>query len=520
MDGDRAVKQYRLKSYVAAICVALLCGSSYAATTDAQTQQLQQISVQMNQLQSQVNSLKKQLAQQKAVKKTSAKAAKATTTVQATQASSANLQPVQHSQYFGPQRFLNGITVTTAPWVGRSAFDASDLPYEISSMKEDLWLLEQRQALEHDLNQVGDSLDNRAVIELSGGLEGQAIYDNDFSGPDQGSIALSTAEIDIVPMVSTWASGFFSLDYNTQPASTGSRNPIATIYLKRGFLTIGNLDKSPIYFSMGQMYPAFGRYSSALLTAPLTLSMMRILAPTMDLGFIKNGYYASIFGYEGNTNNGNDFIHEGGADLGYKNATNYGAIQFGVSYDTNIADSQGMQNNGLSTNNNSVGPTQFAGFQGTSVGANNTDPENLQHTVGGGDAHLELGYHNWYIVTEFMSALNRFAAQDLTYNGQGALPAALHTEVDYTWHLTHPWTLGVAYGQSWDALALNLPQNSYWVLLSTSLWKDTVEGIEYRHDSNYAVQPSANVTGSGLPVPDANVGGTRNMVTLQIGVYF
>lgn len=508
------MKHYRLKSYVVAVLAVALGGSAYAAV-DAQTQQLQQISSQVNQLQSQVSSLKKQLAQQKAA--VAAKPLKSSVVAPAP----TGLQPVQHSgNYFGPGRFLNGITVTTAPWVGKSAYDASDLVYEMSSMKEDLWLLEQRQALEHDLNQVGDSLDNRAIIELSGGLEGQAIYDNDFTGVDNGSIALSTAEIDIVPMVSTWASGFFSLDYNTQPASTGARNPIATIYLKRGFVTIGNLDKSPIYFSIGQMYPAFGRYSSALLTAPMTLSMMRILAPTMNLGFIKNGYYGSVFGYEGNTNNGNNFIHEGGADLGYKNATNYGAIQFGVSYDTNIADSQGMQNNGLSTNNASGVPTQFAGYQGTSVGAGSTNPENLQHAVGGGDAHLELGYHNWYWVTEYMSAVERFSPLDMSFYGQGALPSALHTELDYTWHLTHPWTLGVAYGQSWDALALNLPQNSYWVLLSTSLWKDTVEGIEYRHDTNYGATTAANATGAGLPVPDANVGGTRNMVTLQIGVYF
>ncbi len=59
------MKQYRLKSYVAAVLAVAFGGSAYAAATDAQTQQLQQISSQVNQLQSQVSSLKKQLAQQK-----------------------------------------------------------------------------------------------------------------------------------------------------------------------------------------------------------------------------------------------------------------------------------------------------------------------------------------------------------------------------------------------------------------------------------------------------------------------
>lgn len=504
MDGDPAVKHY-LKPYLITIFALAMSGSCFAAASDAQ---IEQMDAKLAQLQAQVSSLKTQVAQQKAAKNN--KPLKSANLV------AGGLQPVQHATYFGPQRFLNGITVTTAPWVGKSAYDASDVVYQLSSMKEDLWLLEQRQALEHDLNQVGDSLNNRAIIELSGGLEGQAIYDADYQGGDNGSISLSTAEIDIVPMVSTWASGFFSLDYDSSPASTGARNPVSTIYLKRGFVTIGNLDKSPIYFSLGQMYPAFGRYSSAMLTAPLTLSMMRILAPTMNLGYFKNGFYGSVFGYEGNTNSGNDFIRQGGVDIGYKNPTSYGAIQFGVSYDTNIADSQGMQNNGLSPE----GTSQFAGFQGTSIAANNTVAENMVHSVGGGDAHLELAYGNWYWATEFMSAVERFAIPNLEFNGHGALPAALHSELDYTWHLTHPWTVGVAYGQSWDALPLNLPQNSYWVLLSTSLWKDTIEGIEYRHDSNYGVQALGNATGAGLPVPSANVGGTRNMVTLQLGVYF
>ena len=110
----------------------------------------------------------------------------------------------------------------------------------------------------------------------------------------------------------------------------------------------------------------------------------------------------------------------------------------------------------------------------------------------------------------------------MTYGGRGALPAALHTEIDYTWHTGKlPWTLGVAYGQTWEALALNLPKNSYWVLLSTSIWKGTIEGIEYRHDVNYPIQAGNSASGAGgLPVPSANVGGTRNLVTFQIGVYF
>lgn len=507
--------RHSLKPYALIIAALVSANSSLAATNATTTQQkkLAKMSAEIQQLEQQMADMKGQM-RRASVGKTADNTLKVPPR---------ELKHIKHSKsWFGPKRFLRGVTVTTSPWLGiQSAYDAGDLLYEVSSNNEDLTLLEQRQQLEHELNKVGDSLGNRALVEVSGGLEGQAIYNDDFTGDANGSIDLSNAEIDIVPMVSTWASGFFSLAYDSSPASTGSRNPKSTIYLKRGFLTIGNLDRSPIYFSIGEMYSPYGRYSSAMLTAPLTLSMMRILAPTMRLGFFKKGFYGAIYGFDGSSNTGNNFIRQGGLNFGYKNKTRFGHIEAGIGYVTNIADSQGMQNNGLTNTLTAGGFSQeFSGFENT-VRANNTPGNNLAHSVGGGDAHLEVGYHNWYFVGEFMTATRRFAPTDLTYANRGALPASLHTEIDYTWHVGKvPWTLGVAYGQTWQALALNLPKNSYWVLLSTSLWKDTVEGVEYRHDVNYPVQAAGSATGAGIAVPTANVGGTRNMVTFQVGVYF
>lgn len=54
------------------------------------------------------------------------------------------------------------------------------------STKEDLLLLRQRQYFEHHLLEVGDTLDNRAIVVLSGALEGQIIHRRDFDHRTRG----------------------------------------------------------------------------------------------------------------------------------------------------------------------------------------------------------------------------------------------------------------------------------------------------------------------------------------------
>ena len=61
-------------------------------------------------------------------------------------------------------------------------------------------------------------------------------------------------------MMSSWANGLFVLAYDDSAPSTGSCVTNARVYLSRGFLTIGNLDAFPMYFTIGQMYVPFGRY--------------------------------------------------------------------------------------------------------------------------------------------------------------------------------------------------------------------------------------------------------------------
>lgn len=423
--------------------------------------------------------------------------------------------------YYGALRFRRGITVTTSPLLGlRSAFDASDLLYQYPSMNEDLIILRQRQYFEDHLRYVGDTLADRAIIVLSGALEGQIIYNRDFTGFSNGDINLTTAELDFISMLSTWANGFVSLDYDSAPPATGSRVTNSRIYLSRGFLTIGNLEVSPLYLTIGQYYPPFGRYSTLMLTTPLTKSLARIEARSALIGYYKSGFYGELYGFQGFRRTGVRYtFRQGGLNMGYQAYS----FDFGAGYVTNMADSQGMQSNGINPivtsfitgNISQLTLSQFGGF-GDTPGGNN-----LVHNVPGVDAHMEFNKGPVSLITEFITATQHFAPQDMTFNGNPADVKAMHLEIDYNINVHNkPISFGLIYGQSWESLALNLPKNSYIAVISTSIWKNTMMGIEYRHDDNYGATALSSVTGAGLPVPPANIGGTRNLVTLQFGAYF
>jgi len=80
-----------------------------------------------------------------------------------------------------------------------------------------------------------------------------------------------------------------------------------------------------------------------------------------------------------------------------------------------------------------------------------------------------------------------------------------------------PTAIAIGYGMTKDALALQLPAQRYSATLNTSIWRDTLQSLEFRHDVNYA--NSAFASGSTVPAPAVS-GHSDNVVTAQFDVYF
>lgn len=434
----------------------------------------------------------------------------------------ANLNTVsastKNSIYGAALNYLSGITVATSPILGlKSAWNASDMLYNTASMNEDLLLLEDRDKFNRILEASGGSLDTRPLLVFSGGIEGTTTYSKNYTDNNDFNITLSTAELDLMAIMSQWASGFMSIGFDNSAPESGARVTNSRIYLQRGFVTIGNLQQTPFYATVGQLYLPFGRYSSAMVTNPITKTIGRIEQRALVLGYFRDGIYFETYMDNGDRvgNNPDTSFLQTGANLGYKNSdSRIGSVDVGIGYTSNIADSQGMQSNGLSSSDDS----QFAGFGETSS-PSGVSGNNLAHGVDALNLHFKLTRGMTTLITEYITALRRFDANDLEYNGNGALVSALQAELDFNFIVKgFPLTIGTAYNQSWESLALNVPRQSYFLVASTSLWKNTVESLEYRHDVNYGV--TANTGGSDLPVPDANVGGSQDIITLRLGAYF
>lgn len=411
------------------------------------------------------------------------------------------------------------VTVTTTPFTGKKTdFDGDDLLYNMSSMNEDLSLLKQRQGIEDEMHSHGYSLD-RPILQVSGGVEGQMYSASGFGAAATDGTNLSDAQLDLNAIASSWASAFMSFNVSGSPISTGNREPNTSLYVGRGFVTIGNLDVTPFYFTGGLIYVPFGRYSNGMISTPLTVSLGRIRTPAAQLGFsLDNGVYASVYGFAGSqTSGGTAVFKQGGASLGIKRAfsqdDNYGV---GVGWVSNVADAQGQQNNGIGS-----GTAQFGGFAVST--ATSTNNNLLVHRVDGFDTHGHVQFGNINLIGEYIGAIERYSPLDLTYNTVGAEPQAMHAEVDYLlpfFAKKYGTTLGVAYDHTWEALALNLPENSYSTFLSTSIWRETTEELEFRHDTDYASSNSATGRGATAGSLITGTGKGRNSVILQFGVYF
>jgi len=406
-----------------------------------------------------------------------------------------------------------------------SDFDASDLLVNQSNMNEDLRFLQQRQTLQEIVGEAQLPSASRPQVFLSGKVEALGTYLDPY--PNQGdsstSLNLASAELDVLAEASPWAYGFMSMAFDGSPLNpllVGSGNPVnnSRLFINRGFLTIGNLDRSPVYFSAGQEYVPFGDYTAFQLSNPVTKVEGRTNVRTVVLGYYKQGVYLSGYMLDGavQTSTSNN-VNEGGVNAGYKYESDDGKLRtnIGGGYISNIAEAQGYQQNG---------ETESGTFQGFSEFFTT---EQLDHQVGGLNAHVAGGIGPFNMYSEYITAARHFDGNDLYYNNSAAKPAAFHIEGDYSTKVfTRPLSLTLAYEHTWQSLALNLPQNSYIAALNMSIWKNTIETLEFRHDINYPSSDNGGGicdplnTGVATLCPVPSNGGSQNQVLAQIGVYF
>jgi len=409
--------------------------------------------------------------------------------------------------------YIAGTPVVSSPYLGdRPAFDGSDYIVNISSINRDIRLMQQRRRMYDAYKRIGYPIPEMPIISISGKSEPIAVINSAFSGSTNADLTLGSSEIDIAAALNQNVEAYIAIAYDESPPSVGPRINNSAFNLNMGFVNIGNLDKTPFYFTAGQLYVPFGRYSSSMISAPVTLNLARTKTRPFIFGYksqADQGVFAAVFGYRSDTTLSTTGV--GGANLGYVFKYGEDSGEVGVSYISSIDDAAGMQSTG-----SAIGTT-FGGF------GSFTNGSEMVRKTPAMDVHGILGFDRYNFTAEWAGAIEPFRAQDLSFNGRGAKPQGLQLEAGMTFRsFDRPSSVGLGYQWTKDALALNLPHYRFAGVYNISIWKDTVESIEYRHDIDYNVNQFANGAAPQGFVNANTVGSGKasDTVSLQIGVYF
>jgi len=407
--------------------------------------------------------------------------------------------------------------VSTGPYVGVPLlYSGSNLIINSPSVNIDLQLLNVRKAIHEQLLAMGGALFKEPYhshLLLSGVVEGQAGYFNPGGAPSTSYIDVTNVSLGFFLIgPSDWLLGYAEMDYDSGPPANNSYTVSnSRVFINKAFITIGNLSESPFYGTIGQIYVPFGVYSSMMVSDPLTKLVARTKARAIELGMQERGedaFYASIYTFKGDSHAASvSKINNGGVNIGYKFKMPYFHGNFGGGVIGNIADSGGMQlGNGFS---------QFEQI------SHRVPAYNLRGTFGLGD-HID-------IIAELVAATTSFNPNDMSYNGRGAKPWAADLEAGYSFYIldNKPSTIALGYSQSNEALSLGIPLNRTYLTFNTSLWRNTLQAIELRHDRNYAASATANGPTGAAEAPGActaaacsRSGKGDNAITASFDYYF
>ncbi len=410
--------------------------------------------------------------------------------------------------------YIAGTPVVTSPYLGsRPAFDGSDYIVNISSINRDIRLMQQRRSLYRAYEKIGYPVPNMPIIALSGKAEPIGILGQPYMGQSKGDWTLGSNELDVAALLNDKIEAYMSLAYDASPPSVGGQRVAnSALALNMGFVNIGDLDESPFYLTAGQLFAPFGRYSTSMVSAPLTMRLTRTKTRPVILGYKsqkESGPFAALYGFRSDTTLGNSAA--GGVNLGYIFDVFDGTSEIGASFISSLNDSVGMQFSG------STPGTTFGGFAAPVNGSE------AVHKIPGVGVHGSTSFDRYNLTAEWVGATSRYRVQDLSFNGVGALPQAVQLEGSVTFMaFKRPSSLSFGYQWSKDTLALNLPEHRLSGVFNISIWKDTVESLEYRHDIDFNKNQFAN--GASAPgfinANTVGTGGAADTLLAQIGVYF
>jgi hypothetical protein len=152
-----------------------------------------------------------------------------------------------------------------------------------------------RSIIQGSLSNLGPKINE--YVSLGGSLETTAGRGSDFIGRITDQIQVSTAELDLQIRANEWMVGTMTVAYESGtnslfPTTTSFNAPnVDRFTLDKGFVTIGDVQRFPLYSRVGLDYLPFGlstgvhRNDVLSIVNPLTTEVFQIRKPVIGIGF-------------------------------------------------------------------------------------------------------------------------------------------------------------------------------------------------------------------------------------------
>lgn len=297
-------------------------------------------------------------------------------------------------------------------------------------------------------------------------------FDDGYSS----GFALKDVLIYLDAQVNDWTKAHITLaavdgDEDTWGGPDLARENLQSSYLDEAWITIGDLNKFPLFMTVGRMYVDFGNYEAFELTSKLTTNLSQMQGSVAKIGYeqdlANNGrIYAGGYILDGDPNresNGNvhpNRLQNGGAYAGYMMTQGMFSMDAGVSYLWNMADVNLISN---------------------------TTGGSYRDNVQAGTAHAYFDYGPFSLYLNGVAALEDFHASDVAWKSGGAQPWAVGAEAGYQFPVMNHDTRVFASAQFADeALALGLPEQQYILGYSINLFKLTDLELQGVYNQDYS----------------------------------
>jgi hypothetical protein len=335
----------------------------------------------------------------------------------------------------------------------------------------------------HDWRQLDERVGILERVKITGLLEVEAFHRNGYldtaAREKENDILLATAALDFHAQLTAWASAHVLLLWEE-----GATEPVE---VEEAVISLGNPERFPLFLNVGKMYVPFGAYGSYMIQDPLTLELGETNSTAVQVGFQQAGFYGSAYAFKGEVKKADreDTINNFGVSTGYAVENEEWGFDVGLGYLRNLAAAGGIL-------------------------ASRPEEDNLEieDYIGGFNAYLHLNFGPVTFYSEYITALDDFAAGELGPDRPAARPRAWHAELGYTMDiLEKATTFAVGYQGTSRADGLALPEHRYLAAVNVALADNLSWTVEYLHDRDYKLD-------------EGGTGGKAGMFTTQLAFAF